>query len=170
MAPQAPKEIVDWFAGRVPAGWFRGAPTVTADEEIIVVGTLEPAATPKDVQDFRERSREERMTIAGEAEQLFRRRVSWGVEVAGRRHLFTTLGLPVMTRLRQPERAVLDTLIAAGVARSRSEALGWCVRLVGEREAEWLADLKEALATVQRARAKGPGGASPGAGDDPSGG
>jgi len=68
----------------------------------------------------------------------------------------TTLSLPVMTRLRQPERQVLDTLIAAGVARSRSEALNWCVRLVAEKQAEWLKDLKSALQAVEKARAKGP--------------
>jgi len=64
--------------------------------------------------------------------------------------------MPVMTRLRQPERQVLDTLIAAGVARSRSEALNWCVRLVAEKQAEWLKDLKSALQAVEKARAKGP--------------
>ena len=96
------------------------------------------------------------MQIAAEAEQLFRRKVSWGAAVGDRRELFTTVSLPVMTRLRQPERAVLDTLVAAGVARSRSEALGWCVRLVGERESTWLAGLQEALAAVEKAREKGP--------------
>ena len=44
----------------------------------------------------------------------------------------------------------------AGVARSRSEALAWCVRLVAEKQAEWLKDLKSALAGVEKARAKGP--------------
>ena len=45
--------------------------------------------------------------------------------------LFTPASVPVMTRLRQPERIVLDTLVDAGVARSRSDALAWAVRLVG---------------------------------------
>ena len=43
-----------------------------------------------------------------------------------------------MTRLRQPQRMVLDTLVDAGVARSRSDALAWCVRLVGQHEDDWL--------------------------------
>lgn len=170
MVPEAPAEIVEWFTKRLPASWFIGPPSVTADEEIIVVGPLPEPATPRTIAEFREASREERMVIAAEAEQLFRRKVSWGVEAAGRRHLFTTLGLPVMTRLRQPERAVLDTLIGAGVARSRSEALGWCVRLVGERESVWLADLKQALGAVEKARAKGPGRATSFPEAGPSGG
>lgn len=157
MESQAPPEIVEWFGRRVPAGWFTGPPSLSADEEIVVVGPLPEGTTLKAVQEFRERSRDERMEIAAEAEQLFRRKVSWGVSVGETRELFTTLSLPVMTRLRQRERAVLDTLVAAGVARSRSEALGWCVRLVGERESTWLAGLQEALAAVEKARAKGPG-------------
>jgi hypothetical protein len=71
--------------------------------------------------------------------------------------MFTTLSVPVMTRLRQPQRLVLDTLVDAGVARSRSEALAWCVRLVGEHEDSWLADLREALRHVQQVRSEGPG-------------
>ena len=61
-----------------------------------------------------------------------------------------------MTRLRQPERAVLDTLVDAGVARSRSDALAWSVKLVGEHADTWLADLREAMTAVDELRAKGP--------------
>jgi hypothetical protein len=61
-----------------------------------------------------------------------------------------------MTRLRQPERQVLDTLIAGGVARSRSEALAWCVRLVQRHTDDWLAELRDSLEHVQRVRAQGP--------------
>ncbi len=156
MNSSVPHEIIDWFARRIPSNWFTGPLSISADEEIVVVGPLSGDSTLKAVQEFRERTREERMQIAAEAEQLFRRKVSWGAAVGDRRELFTTVSLPVMTRLRQPERAVLDTLVAAGVARSRSEALGWCVRLVGERESTWLAGLQEALAAVEKAREKGP--------------
>jgi hypothetical protein len=61
-----------------------------------------------------------------------------------------------MTRLRQPQRLVLDTLVAAGVARSRSEALAWCVRLVGQHSEDWLAELREAMENVERVRGQGP--------------
>ena len=61
-----------------------------------------------------------------------------------------------MTRLRQPERQVLDTLVEGGVARSRAEALAWCVRLVGEHEQEWIAALREALDKVRQTRQAGP--------------
>jgi hypothetical protein len=70
--------------------------------------------------------------------------------------VFTTLSLPVMTRLRMPERSVLDTLVAGGVARSRSDALAWCVRLVGMHQADWIQGLREALVKVDEARRKGP--------------
>jgi len=155
-------EIRDWFAARIPAGWFSGPPEIEADgDEILVLGTLpdDPAAkegAEERIRRFREESREQRMRIAEEGQRRFRRKVSWGARVGDHARTFTTLSMPVMTRLRQPERQVLDTLIAAGVARSRSEALAWCVRLVAEKQAEWLKDLKSALQAVEKARAKGP--------------
>jgi hypothetical protein len=105
---------------------------------------------------FREETRDERIEIAREAEHTFGRKLSWGVICDNYKVMFTTLSIPVMTRLRQSERRVLDTLVDAGVARSRSDALGWCVRLVGEHEDSWLSDLREALRHVEQVRAEGP--------------
>lgn len=159
-----------WFSGRLPAEWFEGAPEITLDrEEIIVVGTLAAPETAADAGDaeraaavagrvrgFREDTRERRIAIALEAEHRFGRKVAWGVECGSRRELFTTLSVPVMTRLRQPERRVLDTLVEAGVARSRSDALAWCVRLVGRNTDAWLGELRSAMEEVQRVRSAGP--------------
>jgi hypothetical protein len=108
------------------------------------------------VSRFREETREARMRIADEAQHRFGRKVSWGATCGESRALFTSLSSPVMTRLRQPERIVLDTLVDAGVARSRSDALGWCVRLVGQHSQEWLSELREALREVERLRGAGP--------------
>jgi hypothetical protein len=166
------EEIQGWFAGRLPADWFVGAPEVTADrDEILVVGTLaEPElaadATPETrssalasrVAGHREDTRAKRMQIAEEAQHRFGRRVSWGATAGDQRHLFTTVSVPAMTRLRMPERQVLDTLVDAGVARSRSHALAWCVRMVSERQDEWLKDLREALTHVEAVRDQGPTG------------
>ena len=105
---------------------------------------------------FREETRDARIEIAREAEHTFGRKVSWGVVCENRKVMFTTLSVPVMTRLRQSERRVLDTLVDAGVARSRSDALAWCVRLVGEHEDSWLSGLREALRRVEQVRAEGP--------------
>jgi hypothetical protein len=156
-------EIKAWFAEHVPEGWFSGPPDVDVDgDEILVTGQLPAegdtgtAAKEGRIARFREQSRDQRMRIAEEAQRKFRRKVSWGAAVGDLKEPFTTLSMPVMTRLRQPERQVLDTLIAAGVARSRSEALNWCVRLVAEKQADWLKDLKSALEAVEKARAKGP--------------
>src|SRR5207253_9604422 len=98
----------------------------------------------------------ERMHIADEAQARYGRTVSWGVRIGGERIMFTHLAVPVMTRLRQPDRRVLDTLVDAGVARSRSDALAWCVRLVGEHTDEWLAKLRDAMTEVDKLRAEGP--------------
>jgi hypothetical protein len=166
----AQEHLTGWFAGRLPADWFAGAPEVSTDrEEILVVGTLPEPELPADatpetraaalqarIQGFREDTRAQRMRIADEAQRRFGRKVSWGAVSGDQRHLFTTLSVPAMTRLRMPERKVLDTLVDAGVARSRSHALAWCVRLVAERQEEWLADLREALKKVQEVRGEGP--------------
>jgi hypothetical protein len=96
------------------------------------------------------------MRIAREAERRYGRKVAWGASTGETRQVFTTLSVPVMTRLRQPERQVLDTLVEGGVARSRADALAWCVKLVGQNADTWLAELREALEAVQRVRGTGP--------------
>jgi hypothetical protein len=160
-------DAADWFAGRLPDTWFVGEPTVIVDrEEITVIGKLpEPEGSEKQesearasgrVSRFREETRPERMKIADEAQDRYGRKVSWGVEVGAERILFTHIAVPVMTRLKQPERQVLDTLVDAGVARSRSDALAWSVRLVGEHTEEWLAKLRSAMSAVDDLRAQGP--------------
>jgi hypothetical protein len=105
---------------------------------------------------FREETRDHRVRIARAAEHQFGRKVSWGVRCGGQEVLFTSASVPVMTRLRMNERQVLDTLIDAGIARSRSEALAWCVRLVGKHQGEWIEQLREAMESVQKVRAQGP--------------
>lgn len=165
----------EWFGGRLPDTWFAGDPEVIVDrEEITVIGRLPESETTETPESgarasgraarFREQSRAERMQIADEAEARYGRKVSWGIDVpagaggdgATERILFTHLAVPVMTRLRQPERQVLDTLVDAGVARSRSDALVWSVRLVGQHADEWLGKLRDAMREVDELRAEGP--------------
>jgi hypothetical protein len=159
------ENVSAWLAGRLPGDWFEAAPEVSVDrDEIIVVGRLGAVDGGADAEAgriarFREQTREQRMAVAREAEHRFGRKVAWGAVCGETRQLFTTMSVPVMTRLRQPERRVLDTLVDAGVARSRSHALAWCVRLVGQHTDEWLASLREALREVERLREQGPGAA-----------
>jgi hypothetical protein len=166
---QKSEKLDAFFKGRLPDDWFE-ATDITADrEEILVVGTLpdvdleagasdeaRAAARSARIDRFREETREQRMDIADEAQHLYRRKVSWGATCGDVTRTFTTVAMPVMTRLRLRERDILDTLVDAGVARSRSHALAWCVRLVADHEGDWIEGLKEALAGVQKARAEGP--------------
>jgi hypothetical protein len=168
--PEQERLIGAWFAGRVPATWFSASPTIAIDgDEIQVVGTLAPPQLPEGAGEdevrvaeqariggFREETRGARIRISDEAQPAFRRAVSWGAECGNSRVLFTTAGVPVMTRLRMDDRRALDTLIDAGVARSRSEALAWCVRLVAQHEAEWIRELRQAMSAVEEVRSKGP--------------
>jgi hypothetical protein len=114
------------------------------------------AAEQGRIAGFREATRDSRIRLARQIEHRYRRKVAWGCTCGGTTRLFTTLSAPVMTRLRQPERRVLDTLVDAGVARSRSEALAWCVRLVGRHADQWLAELRDAMGTVDELRRRGP--------------
>ena len=172
---EALERVRGWFTGRLPADWSAAPAEITVDrEEITVVLTLsdvEGAAEASDgptsdaelaearagrARGFREETREARMKIDREAQHRYERKVSWGVRVGDHSELWTNVSAPVMTRLRQPQRLVLDTLVDAGVARSRSEALAWCVRLVGQHEEDWLGELREAMDKVAGVRDKGP--------------
>ncbi|MFI2281511.1 hypothetical protein [Nocardia beijingensis] len=175
-----PSDVPDWFAGRLPSDWFTGPPVIEVDrDEIVVIGELpipqpekkpdadEPEAATGEVPRatkegavarFRESTRPARMQIANEAQHRYRRNVAWGVSVDGERILFTHLAVPVMTRLRQPERKVLDTLVDAGVARSRADALAWTVKLAGKHAETWLEELREAMRKVDDLRSEGPQG------------
>ena len=168
------EEISGWLAGRLPTDWFEGPPTITIDrEEIRIIGRITGPEHAEDaseaaraagvagrIKQFREDTRQRRIEIARELEHSSRRKLAWGVECEDTKTVFTNLSVPVMTRLRQPQRLILDTLVDAGVARSRSHALAWCVRLVGEHSAEWLAELRSALEEVERVRGTGPPGSS----------
>ena len=165
----AAAKVRAWLGGRIPADWFTTAPDIQVDrEEVTIVGALadpaaagasdaeRAAAAEGQIRGFREETRSRRIEIAREAEHRFRRKVSWGVTCGPVSEMFTTLSVPVMTRLRQSERRVLDTLVDAGVARSRSDALAWCVRLTGENADTWLARLRAALRQVEEVRDQGP--------------
>jgi hypothetical protein len=162
------EKVTAWFGGRLPDEWFEEAPEITWDrDEIHVIGRLPDVgaeggeeavrqAREGRIQRFREETRGPRMRIADEAERRFGRKVAWGARCGDVGLLFTNLSVPVMTRLRLKERRVLDTLVDAGVARSRSEALAWCVKLVGKNEDEWIGRLRDAMVAVEQVRAAGP--------------
>ena len=163
-------DATGWFAGRLPDGLFVGSPTIVVDrEEITVIGDLPPLASDQSdpaaqaaaeagrIARFREETRDVRIEVARQAEHRYGRHITWGARLGGTEQIFTALSVPVMTRLGQAERQVLDTLIDAGVARSRSEALAWSVRLVGEHAQSWLGELRDAMEQVNRVRSQGPG-------------
>jgi Arc/MetJ-type ribon-helix-helix transcriptional regulator len=165
-----PDTVSAWFTGRLPEEWRRRPPQISIDrEEITVLVELEPVDLDNEPSDeavieaaagriaaWREETRETRMQIARETERRFGRKVSWGARSGSSTLLFTHLAVPAMTRLRQPQRQVLDTLVEAGVARSRSDALAWCVRLVEQHNEEWLSELREAMDQVHTVRSQGP--------------
>jgi hypothetical protein len=169
-APLTDQELTGWFAGRLPDNLYTKPPSITSDrDEILVIGDVDEPEIPADAPEgtraaarsariarFRGETRDARIRVARDAERLFGRKVSWGARCGGVEELFTTLGVPVMTRLRIEDRRILDTLIDAGVARSRSEALAWCVRLVSQHQSDWIENLRQALSNVEKVRETGP--------------
>lgn len=170
ITPVAHMDIAAWFTGRLPEAWAAQSADIQVDKEEIVVVVSVAAPSLKEGADtsaaeqaaagrisaWREETRETRVSIAREAQSRFGRKVSWGARVGDSVALFTHIAVPVMTRLRQPERLVLDTLVAAGVARSRADALQWCVKLVGTHSEEWLTELRSAMEQVHTVREQGP--------------
>lgn len=180
--PLTADDATTWFRSQVPDTWFSDLRVLVDRDEIMVIGSLgldddapdhdgedrdgedqdgEEAAARRarelgHIEWFREETRSTRVEIASRAEATFGRKVSWATGCGDTQAAFTHLSVPVMTRLRIGERQILDTLVAAGVARSRSDALGWCVRLVADHEGDWLAELRDAISTVDRIRSKGP--------------
>ncbi|MCP3913330.1 MAG: hypothetical protein GY713_20570 [Actinomycetia bacterium] len=155
--------VVEWFTTRVPDDWFTEPMRALVDkDEILVIGNLatDEGATRAQCEArasrFRADTKADRIAVAAQAEETWQRKVSWAVECGELQYRYTTASMPVMTRLRIDERTVLDTLIDAGVARSRSDALGWCVRLVGQHEADWISRLRDAIQSVEQVRADGP--------------
>ena len=163
-------EATAWFGSQLPSDWSAEPPEVSVDnDEILVMVRIadadlagdasseeQTAARKARVGHFRDETRGKRMEVAAAAEVRFDRKVSWGVRCGDVGVIFTHLSIPAMTRLRIKERMVLDTLIDAGVARSRSDALAWCVRLVGKNLDEWLNDLRDAMVHVEEVRKRGP--------------
>jgi hypothetical protein len=162
------ERVRGWFSGRLPEDWQASPADISVDRDEIVVTLHLPdvEAGESDTETaearagrasaFREDTREQRMSIAREAQHRYERTVSWGVAIGDHQQLYTHLAAPTMTRLRQPQRQVLDTLVDAGVARSRADALAWCVRLVGQHEDDWLSELREAMSKVAEVRTQGP--------------
>ncbi len=86
--------IRGWFAGRLPDGWFTGVEVAVEDDQVVVIGTLPElnlGSTPEEregaaagrIARFREETRGERIGIAREAEERFRKYVTWGAKLDG---------------------------------------------------------------------------------------
>src|SRR6266436_9219780 len=86
--------IKGWFAGRLPDGWFTGVEVAVEDDQIVVLGALPEAnlgSTPEEkegaaagrIARFREETRGQRIGIAQEAEERFKKYVTWGAKLGG---------------------------------------------------------------------------------------
>jgi hypothetical protein len=164
--PVDQQELQRWLQTRLPAHLVTTPPDVTIyDDEVVIVLqlTLDAPAEPPEQQQQREqqlieRAREEtrplRIRLARELQALFKCAIAWGMRAGATELLFTTRSVPVMTRLGRVEREVLDTLVAAGVAETRSAALAYTVRAFASEHGEWLNEVRAAIVEVERVRAR----------------
>jgi hypothetical protein len=161
-------ELHSWIQERTPANLLAGPPEITIyDDEAVIVLPLVAAELDDELADeerraaerkliarHREETRPWRMKLARELQSKLGRSVAWGMRAGESEALFSTRSAPVMTRLGRTERDVLDTLVAAGVADTRSAALAYAVRAFAAEHIDWLAEVREAIAQVDQVRAR----------------
>jgi hypothetical protein len=161
-------ELQSWLQERAPANLLAAPPEIAIydDEAVIVLpivtselddGLAEEAQRAAEralIVRRREETRPWRMKQARELQPKLGRSVAWGMRAGGSETLFSTRSVPVMTRLGRTERDVLDTLVAAGVADTRSAALAYAVRAFAAEHTDWLDEVREAIAQVDQVRSR----------------
>lgn len=161
-------EAARWVHEQMPAELLSGPPELSAyDDEVVVLLPIALPALPEDlpaearrraeyqlIAQRREETRPLRMRLARDLQKRLGLAVAWGMRAGESEALFTTRSAPVMTRLGRAEREVLDTLVAAGVADTRSSALAYAVRAFATEHADWLAEVRDAIAQVEQVRAR----------------
>ncbi len=160
------EDLQRWLQSRLPAALLAQPPQITLypDEVLIILHLDAPAPDTNEelqrqneqalIAQQREASRPLRMQIAAEIERMLRLSVAWGMRAGSTEQIFTTRTTPVMTRLGRAERDVLDTLVAAGVAETRSSALAYTVRAFAAEHADWLAEVRQAIEQVRQVRSR----------------
>jgi hypothetical protein len=153
------EELQSWLAQHLPVALAAGPPQVRRyDDELVIILQIVPPAdlgeTHALIARMREESRSLRMQLAGELERSQKLPIAWGMRAGNTEMIFTSRTVPVMTRLARAERDVLDTLVSAGVAETRSSALAYTVRAFAAEHGEWLADVRQAIAEVERVRSR----------------
>ena len=103
--------IQKWFDAHVDDDEILAVVSVSTAEEELPDDDDKEIAIKRIARRFRSGTRQSRMSVAEEAQELFERKVSWGIQAGEDTYLFTHVTAPAMTRLRIAERRVLDTLV-----------------------------------------------------------
>jgi len=162
-----PGELPSWLQERLPAELCNAPPHVTVyDDEIVITLTAvdvpdagtdsaeRRVAEQAAIARLREASRPLRIKLAREIQRAAGLPVAWALRVGASEILFTSRTAPVMTRLNRREREVLDTLVAIGIAETRSAALAYVVRTFAAEHAAWMEEARQALRSVEAVRAR----------------
>lgn len=161
------QELQGWLEARLPEELRAAPPEIRLyDDEMVVLLTSAAlvsagpsaeerrTAEERRIDELREETRPLRIRLARDLQAAAGRPVAWGLRIGATEVLFTSRTVPVMTRLGRAERELLDTLVAAGVAETRSAALGYVVRAFAAEHSEWLADMRAAIAQMHSVRGR----------------
>lgn len=163
--PTNQRELKEWLLHQLPPAITSCETEVTSDEdEMLVILHLDTSALGETKENERKRVEQAcivhyraetkalRIQLAREIHEQYGYTVTWGMRAGKTIQFFTNNQKPVMTRLSYYERRVLDTLIAANVANTRSAALAYIVRTFAAEHQDWLDDVQEALVHVEQLR------------------
>jgi len=92
--------IQKWFDAHVDDDEILAVVSVSTAEEELPDDTDKEIAIKRIARRFRSCTRQSRMSVAEEAQELFERKVSWGIQAGQDTCLFTHVTAPAMIRLR----------------------------------------------------------------------
>ncbi len=151
-------EVRQWLNEHLKELYPEPVEASIVDGELLIMGRLpvEGEVAEEDarnrINQHREESRPQRVDLAQELQRLTGLPVAWGVRYGQVTAYFSSLRVPVMTRLGRAERDVLDTLIRGGIARNRSQAVNWAIQAFARGQRDWLRQMREAVNSLSNIR------------------
>ncbi|MBV9230990.1 MAG: hypothetical protein JOZ18_16900 [Chloroflexi bacterium] len=150
-------DLKQWLLQQFPATIVSSDPEITVNEDELLIilhlntdtlaseGEARSQAESTLIEHYRHETRTLRIQLGRQIYRTYGFVVSWGMRAGETLQLFTNNNtVPVMTRLSGEERRVLDTLIAANIANTRSTALSYIVRTFAAEHQDWLREVQEA--------------------------
>jgi hypothetical protein len=164
-----PDEIKSWLLEQLPSSVLASDPEINieSDELLVILHVAVDSVTGEGearaqseralIDRLRTETRALRIHLGRSINRTYGMIVSWGMQAGETLQRFTSnTTVPVMTRLTRTERHVLDTLIAANIANTRSTALSYIVRTFAAEHRDWLNEIQGVARHMARLRKQVP--------------